>query len=357
MRAGLIGFGYAGRTFHAPLMRHTPGLVLAAVASRQPEAVRAALGAEVTVHAEPAALLARDDLELVVVATPNDSHHPLALAALQAGKAVVVDKPFALDALQAEALTREAQRRGQLLSVFHNRRWDGDFLTVRELLAQGTLGRIVHAELNFDRFRPVVRPRWREAAAAGGGLWNDLGPHLLDQALQLFGAPVALQVDTAGLRDGATADDWFHVQLRHAGGLRVSLHASAVAAHAGPRFVLHGTRGGYRKWGLDPQEDALRAGQAPDAAHPAAWGADPQVGEWLRHDPAAADKAMSATAWPTQPGRYPAYYAGVVAALRGHAPNPVPAGEALAVMRLLDLGRRSAAERRELPVPPDLLPP
>lgn len=350
VRAGLIGFGYAGRTFHAPLLRTTPGLVLAAVASSQGEAVRAALGEAIAVEPDAQALLRRSDIELVVIATPNDSHHPLALAALRAGKAVVVDKPFALSAMQAEELVREAEKRQLLLSVFHNRRWDGDFLTVRDLLASGRLGRIVHAELHFDRFRAQVRQRWRESTEAGGGLWIDLGPHLLDQALQLFGTPETLCADIAAVRDGAVADDWFHAQLRYVDGLRVTLHASALAAHAGPRFVLHGSLGGYRKWGLDAQEDRLKAGQQPDPERLSDWGADEQVGElrlWRSEEPG---DVLESHPLPTRHGEYPAYYGAVCAALRGRAPNPVAPREALSVMRLLDLGRRSAAERRELPV-------
>ncbi|HEX5686272.1 MAG TPA: oxidoreductase [Ideonella sp.] len=350
VRTGLIGFGYAGRTFHAPLLRTTPGLALVAVASSQTAAVQAALGLQVAIEPDAATLLRRDDIELVVIATPNDSHHPLALAALRAGKAVVVDKPFALTTDQAEELVREAEQRNLLLSVFHNRRWDGDFLTVRQLLASGQLGRIVHAELHFDRFRGQVRERWRESTAAGGGLWIDLGPHLIDQALQLFGTPETLYADIASVRDGAVADDWFHAQLRYVDGLRVTLHASALAAHTGARFVLHGTRGGYRKWGLDCQEDRLKAGEQPDPAHLADWGADPQAGElalWRAEEPG---DVLESRLLPTRNGRYPDYYSGVCAALRSGAPNPVPPREALTAMRLLDLGRRSAAERRELPV-------
>lgn len=357
VRAGLIGFGFAGRTFHAPLLLSAPGLVLAAVVSRHPQAVHDALGPEVAVHADAANLLARDDIDLVVIATPNDSHHPLARAALEAGKAVVVDKPFTLDAREAEDLIALAAQRGLLLSVFHNRRWDGDFLTVQALLASGRLGRLVHMESHFDRFRPQVRARWREAGGPAGGLWIDLGPHLLDQALQLFGWPQALTADIAALRDGAQTDDWFDARLRYASGLIVTLHASALAACAGPRFVLHGTRGGYRKWGLDAQEDALRAGQRPDPADLAAWGADPQAGELrvLPADDLTPNDEPTVQSWPTLNGRYPDYYSAICAALRGQGPNPVPATQALAVMRLLALGRQSAMDRRELECPPELV--
>lgn len=348
IRTALLGFGFAGQTFHAPLLRTTPGLQITAVASSQADRVHAALGAAVWVHNDPQAVLSRNDIDLVVIATPNHTHAPLARAALLAGKAVVVDKPFALDAAQALELVELAEGCGQLLSVFHNRRWDGDFLTVRALLASGQLGRISHAALHFDRFRPQVRARWREAAGPGGGLAIDLLPHLLDQALQLWGEPLAISADIAAQRDGAQADDYAHATLRYAEGLRVALHASALAAHAGPRFVLHGNRGGYQKWGLDTQEDSLKAGALPDPSQPAAWGADPQAGELLlAADPNQPD-TLQARAWPTQNGQYPAYYSAICAALRGQAPNPVPAREALAVMRWLDLARRSALERREL---------
>ena len=358
VRAGLIGFGYAGRTFHAPLLQTTPGLDLVAVSSSQGATAAAALSqpgaCAVDVLPTPEALLAREDIELVVIATPNASHAPLAEAALRAGKAVVVDKPFALSAEQAEALVRLADEQQRLLSVFHNRRWDGDFLTVQALLQDSAkpLGRLVQMEACFDRFRPQVRERWREQADSGGGIWLDLAPHLLDQALQLFGAPVALQADIASLRDGAQADDWFRCQLRYASGLRVGLQASTLAALPGPRFALHGTRVSYRKAGLDLQEDALKAGLRPDPADPAAWGADPNDGQLMLQTDGDVD--LQALPLITQPGRYPAYYAGVRDALRGRGPNPVSARSALAVMRLLDVGRDSARQQRELPCPPDL---
>jgi predicted dehydrogenase len=348
LRVGLVGFGYAGRTFHAPLLCSTPGLQLIAVSSRQPEAVHAALGTAVEVLADPLALVRHPALDLVVVASPNDTHHPLTLAALQAGKAVVVDKPFALDAAQAEALVREAEARGQLLSVFHNRRWDGDFLGVAALLQAGELGRIAHAELHFDRFRPQVRTRWREAAGPGGGLWIDLGPHLIDQALQLFGPPQAISADIATLRDGGQADDCFSARLRYASGLRVTLGASMIAAQPGPRFLLQGLHGSAIKWGLDTQEGALKAGRRPDPTQPQAWGHDPQPLQLQRARDAVAPEALSPDTRPVPHGCYGAYYAAVRDALRGQAPNPVPAREALAVMQWLDLGRRSAQERREL---------
>lgn len=342
LSVGLIGFGYAGRTFHAPLIAAAPGLQLAAVASSDADKVHAVFpAAEVVGHD---ALIVRADIDLIVIATPNDTHAPLALAALQAGRHVVVDKPFALSPEEARTLVDAATARRRLLSVFHNRRWDDDFLTLARVLREGRLGRVVEVVSHFDRFRPQVRARWREAAVPGAGLWMDLGPHLLDQALVLFGAPDAIRLDQATLRDGAVVDDWFDAQLRWEqgafAGLRMRLHASTLAAAPGPRFAVHGTRGSFVVHGLDEQEDQLKAGMAPGSA---GWGRSTrkavlheEVGGMLRQ-----------TELALEPGDYRAYYRGIVAALQGGEP-PVLAAEALAVQELLDAGQRSARSRAEV---------
>src|SRR6185369_7217421 len=229
IRVAIIGYGYATKTFHAPLIASVPGLALRAVSSSDASKVLADWP-QLAVEASPQALIAREDIDLVVVPTPNDTHHPLARAALLAGKHVVVDKPFTLTLAEAQDLCTVAKQCGRLLSVFHNRRWDGDFLTVRELVAAGTLGRLTHVESHFDRYRPTVRARWREQAGPGSGLWVDLGAHLLDQSVQLFGLPEAMTVDLMTQRDGAVTNDAFHALLRYADGLRVVLHATALAA-------------------------------------------------------------------------------------------------------------------------------
>ncbi len=349
LNIGLIGFGYAGQTFHAPLIRATAGLRLAAVASSHPATVHAALGDGVVVT-DPATLIADSTIDLVVIATPNDLHHPLALAALQAGRHVVVDKPFALDAAQAQALVDAAAHCGRLLSVFHNRRWDSDFLTLRRMLRDAVLGRPVQLVSSFDRYRPQVRARWREGAGPGAGLWLDLGPHLLDQALQLFGTPAELTLDQATLRDDGLADDWFHAQLRwgegpHAG-LRVHLQASMLTARPRPRFEVYGTRASFTVDGLDPQEALLKAGAGPGEIAGDDWGRDERRAMLWRSDGVDA----VGESLPLAVGAYPAYYAAVRDALLGRGPNPVPATEALAVQWLLDAGRQSALQRRALPV-------
>ncbi len=348
LRVGLMGWGGASQVFHAPLIRHTPGLQLVALSTSRPDEARAALGPAVDLHPDPAALLARGDLDLVVIPTPNDTHHPLALAALRAGCAVLIDKPFVLDETQGRELVDEAERRGLLLSVFHNRRWDADFLTARDLLRSGVLGTVRSARLHFDRFRPQVRARWREGDGPGAGLWMDLGPHLLDQALQLFGRPQAVGADLWVERPGGVGVDAFTARLRWADGLRVELSASMLAAQPGPRFVLHGSRGSWVKHGLDSQEDALKAGRFPGDGHP--WGVDPSPGRLLVLPPdAVAGTEPAPQAAPQRAGDYAAFYAALRDAVRGQSANPVPAGPVLDVMRLLDLGRQSARERRELP--------
>ncbi|MBB1599309.1 oxidoreductase [Variovorax sp. UMC13] len=345
LRVGLIGYGFAGQTFHAPVLSAVPGLELAAVASSQPDKVRADWPG-VAVEPDSAALLARPDIDLVVIAAPNAQHHPLAQAALEAGRHVVVDKPFTLDAAQARELAALAAQQGRLLSVYQNRRFDADFLTLRALLASGQLGRPVYFESHFDRFRPQVRERWREQAVPGAGLWVDLGAHLLDQAVQLFGRPDTLQLDTAALRDGAQVEDYFHAVLRYETGphapLRVVLHATTLAAHAAPRYLVHGTRGSYVKQGVDPQEDALRAGARPGGDD---WGVDPLLGDLKV---VAVENWVRDSSVPNHRGNYVAYYAAVRDAILGVGPNPVPPEQAVALMELLDLGTRSAREGRAL---------
>jgi len=343
LRVGLIGYGYAGKTFHAPLIAAVPALELAAVASSDASKVHADWPG-VAVLASPAELIARDDLDLVVIATPNDTHHPLARAALLAGRHVVVDKPFTValdDARELAALAREHRR---VLSVFHNRRWDGDFLTLRQLVADGALGRVVEMTSRHDRYRPEVRQRWREGAGPGAGLWFDLGPHLVDQALQLFGRPRAITLARDRTRDGALADDWFHASLRY-DRLHVQLHAGMLVAASAPRLAVHGTLASFVKEGLDAQEDALKAGVRPTWPPQPDWGIDPGRASLVTRtsDGSAVTQPVAMV-----PGAHMAYFAGVAAAIRDGAPNPVPPGEALDVMALIELGIRSATERREL---------
>jgi predicted dehydrogenase len=343
LKVGLIGYGYAGKTFHAPLISAVPDLHLVAVASSDAAKVHADWP-DVAVHATPAELIARADLDLVVIATPNDTHHPLARAALVAGCHVVVDKPFTVALADARELVALSRKRRLVLSVFHNRRYDGDFLTLRRLMGEGALGRVVEMTSRHDRFRPEVRQRWRESTGPGAGLWFDLGPHLVDQALQLFGQPRAITLARDLTRDGALADDWFHAHLRYER-LHVHLHAGMLVAASAPRLAVHGTAASFVKDGLDTQEDALKAGVRPAWPPQPGWGADPGPAALIMR---AGDGGTARTPVALQPGAHQAYFAAIAAAIRNEGPNPVPPDEALAVMGLIELGIASAGQRREL---------
>jgi predicted dehydrogenase len=351
IRVALVGYGNAGRIFHAPLISGVPGLVLHSIVSSKPEAVaRDWPGQRVVTTPEEA--FADADIDLVVIATSNTSHHPLAKAALLAGKHVVVDKPFTVTLAEAEDLLAVARVQQRVITVFQNRRFDADFLALKQVLASGELGRIVHFESHFDRFRPEVLQRWRDDDLPGSGLWFDLGAHLVDQALQLFGCPDDLFVDLAEQRDGARTTDYFHAQLRYGSrdpALRVLLHASALVPALGPRFAVHGTLGSFVKYGLDTQEDALKAGGRPrwdgQGATPAGWGRDPQVGQVVRH----VDGQPRAEPAPDVAGNYLAFYVQLLAHLRGQGPVPVSAAEAHQLVALLARGEVSARQGQRVP--------
>lgn len=339
IRVGLIGYGYASKTFHAPLIVGTPGMTLAAVSSSDASKVHADWP-NVSVVSDPKQLFNDPTLDLIVIPTPNDTHFPLARAAMEAGKHVVVDKPFTVTLSQARELEAMAKSRGLVLSVFHNRRWDSDFLTLKGLIAENKLGEISYFESHFDRYRPQVRNRWREQAGPGSGIWYDLGPHLIDQALVLFGVPVSITVDMAQLRPDAQTTDYFHAVLTYPQ-RRVVLHATMLAAAESARYIVHGTRGSYVKFGLDPQEDRLKAGERLPQED---WGYDMRDGVLTL----ASGDELDAQTLLTVPGNYPAYYAAVRDALNGQGENPVPASQAIRVMELIELGIESAKHRSTL---------
>jgi predicted dehydrogenase len=339
LRVAIAGFGLAGRRFHAPLVAATPGMRVAAIVTADPDRAAAAArehpGARVV--AEAGRLWDRPgELDLLVVAAPNRAHVPLARAAIAAGVAVVVDKPLAPTAVEGRALVDEAARAGVPLTVFQNRRWDGDLLTVRRLLSEGAVGEPARFESRFDRWRPEVdAAAWRERPGAGeaGGLLADLGPHLIDQAVLLFGPAVAVHAELDRRRPGARVDDDVFLALEHASGVRSHLGASMLAAAPGPRMRLVGTDGTYVVHGLDGQEAALRAGGSP---RDPGWGETPEelwgvlVGREGRRPV------------PTERGDYPAFYAGVARALREGGPMPVDPDDAVAVLEVIDAARRPA---------------
>jgi predicted dehydrogenase len=330
----LIGYGLAGRVFHAPMIAAVEGLRLAAiVSSRRAEIEKNRPG--VAVCAAPQEVFSDPAVDLVVVATPNVSHFEMTSRALAAGKHVVIDKPFALTAAEARRLM--AQAKGRILSVFHNRRWDSDFLTLKRLIAEGALGEVVYFESHFDRYRPQVKTGWREAAGPATGAWYDLGAHLLDQALNLFGRPLGITADLAALRPGALTTDYFRVLLRY-GKMRVVLTGNALAPADELRLRVHGSRASFIKYGLDAQEPFLAAGGKPDDP---GFGADPRPGHLIL--PGGAETAVASLR-----GDYREYYRGIRNTLLGVAPLPVSAGEALAVMELLEAGGESALRRCEV---------
>jgi predicted dehydrogenase len=330
IRVGLIGFGYAGRHFHAPLISATPGLALRVIGSRGGGAASVPPGAEIV--ADPDAAARHPDIDLVVLATPNDTHATLADTALRAGKHVVVDKPFTVTLAEARALAALAAGEGRILSVFQNRRWDSDFLGIRREIAGGGLGEVVELGSEMSRFRPEVRDRWRERPGPGSGLWYDLGPHLVDQALVLFGPPESVVADLRIQRRGGTATDWFHAILGY-GRTRVLLSSSMLAADTPPRFRVRGTSASLTKRRGDVQESQLVAGMTPGSP---GWGRDPDPmifrggGEGLQ------------TEIPAPAGRYLDYYAAIREAVRNGREPPVTPAQATTVMAVIEAGIRSS---------------
>jgi predicted dehydrogenase len=341
MRVALIGYGIGGAVFHAPLIAATPGLELAAVVTRDPErqdAVRSRYPDCEVADAAERLWQRAGNFDLVVVATPNDAHVPLALAAIRAGLPVVVDKPLAITPADGARIVAAAEEAGVPLTVFHNRRLDGDLLTIQRLLADGTLGQVHRFESRFERWRPQPRPgAWREAepAASGGGLLLDLGSHLVDQAVLLFGRPHRVYAEVDVRREGVRGDDDVFVALEHPDGVRSHLWASAVAAHLGPRFRVLGSRAAYVKHGLDGQEDALRDGATPDDP---GFGTETPESSGDLHEEDGQRRSV-----PTEPGDYRRFYVQLAAALRGEGPLPVDAADAVVVLRVLEAAAVSAA--------------
>jgi predicted dehydrogenase len=340
-RVALIGYGLAGSAFHAPFIETAPELSLAAIVTRD-ESRRELARAR---HPETELLDSANeiwgragDFDLVVVGAPARVHVPLATAAVEAGLPVVVEKPFAPTAGEGRALVKKTQERGVLLTVFQNRRWDGDFITLRKLVERGELGEVTRFESSFERWRPEVKPgSYAEEDPAAGGVLFDLGTHLVDQALQLFGRVRSVfgEIDTR--RPETRADDDVFVALTHESGVRSHLWMSAAATQSAPRFRVLGMRAGYVKYGLDVQEDALVAGGRPDEPD---WGREPEeawgvlgAGEDVRPVP-------------TEPGAYQDFYRGLVASLRDGTPPPVDPQDAVSGLEVLEAARLSADEGR-----------
>lgn len=341
-RVGLIGYGLAGVSFHAPFLVTTPGLRLTHIVTsnpdRQREAARNHPDARIVESADRLWESAAE-LDLVVVASPNRTHAPLTSQALALGLNVVVDKPFTTTVREALPLVSEAKRKGLVLTVYQNRRWDGDFITLRRLLAEGALGDPLRFESRFERWRPVPRDNWRERGTPeeAGGLLYDLGSHLIDQALVLFGPARSVYAELDRRRPKVQVDDDSFVALTHENGVRSHLFMSALAAHIGPRFRVLGTRAAYVKWGKDPQEVKLREGRRPD---------EPGFGDYPPEEAGTLGAAEDVRSVPTEPGAFKSFYEAVVESLRGLAPPPVDPLDAVSGLAVIEAARLSAAEGR-----------
>jgi scyllo-inositol 2-dehydrogenase (NADP+) len=359
IRCAVLGFGLAGKVFHCPFISAVPGLELTAIVQRTGDAAAKAYpSARILRSADEA--LADPTIDLVVVATPSETHFDLAAQALQAGKHVVVDKPLTSSSKSARALVSLSKVHKRILAPFHNRRWDGDFLTLRKLLHEGTLGRVVEIVSRFDRYRPLQRPNtWKEVASPATGFLYDLGPHLVDQALALYGPPARITAAIHHDRDRTDIDDAFDLVLDYdmpeARALRYSCHATMLAADPSARFLVNGTHGTFRKFGVDPQEPALVAD--PALRPPSLNSAEPWFPEsesaWgtvtVCRDLAQPGYLIRST-YPTIPGDYRQFYANVRDAILGKASLAVSAEDGYRTLRILDLARESHHQRQTLPV-------
>lgn len=342
---GLIGFGLAGRAFHAQVITRVPGLRLAAILQRSGNEA-AEKYPEVRVVRTLEELLTIKEIRLVVVATPNDTHYDLARRCLLAGRDVLVDKPFTTTVAEAKELVALAKETNRLLTVYQNRRFDGDFQTLLQIAQSGELGRIVNFEANYDRFRPQLKPgAWRERRGPGAGIFFDIGPHVIDYALVLFGMPDAITADIRSVREGAEADDTFDVAFHYRSGVRADLRSSILAATPRPHLSLRGTRGSFVKQSVDPQELNLRFGKIPESGP---WGAEPE--ENWGESTISENGQLTTRKVPSLDCDYRVFYANLRDALLGNAAQFVPREWGVDVMRLLELARKSSEERRTVPV-------
>jgi scyllo-inositol 2-dehydrogenase (NADP+) len=344
IEVGLVGFGLAGRAFHAPVIRAVPGLHLAAIVQRNGNDA-AEKYPDVRIVRSLDELISIPEIRLIVIATPNETHCPFARQCLEAGRDVVVDKPFTTTLEEAVSLVRLAKETGRLLTVYQNRRYDGDFQAIRQLAEAGKLGRIVRFESAYDRFRPQLKPSaWRETTRPGGGILFDIAPHLIDHALVLFGLPEAITADVRIERENAVADDAFDITLHYSDSMRAVLRSSILAAAPRPRFVLFGTQGSFVKQAFDPQEMNLRQGTIPEGKP---WGYEPEESWGVLTVPKG--DLFEQRRIPSASCDYRDYYANVRDALLGRATPAVTPEYALNVMRILELARESSQKRCTIP--------
>jgi predicted dehydrogenase len=340
IKTAVLSFGMSGRLFHAPFLQVHEGFELSAVWERSKnEAEKIYPGVKTYRTLEE--LLADEAIELVIVNTPNSTHSGYTQKALEAGKHVVVEKPFVVRSEEAEPLMALAKEKGVLLTVYQNRRWDSDFKTVKKVVDEGALGEIVEAEFHFDRYKQELSAKQhKEIPAPGTGVLFDLGSHILDQALLLFGVPEAVFADIRILRPISKVDDYFEVLLYYPN-LRVRLHASYLVREPIPSFILHGTKGSFLKWRADVQEEALQAGNAPGTPD---WGVEPVTERGLLHTEVNGHVIRETI--PTEIGNYMGYFDALYEAIRNGAPAPVPPQDAVNTVRIIEAAFRSSEEKR-----------
>lgn len=342
IKVGLASYGMSGKVFHAPLLVSNPHYQLTHVLERRSEKAKQDFP-NVTIVKDFEGLLQNDDLELIVINTPNALHYEMAHKVLEAGKHVVVEKPFTVTVQEAEALMRLAQQKNCVLTVFQNRRWDGDFMTVRKIVAEGLLGRLVEYEAHYDRFVNGVRPdTWKETSGPGSGILYNLGSHMIDQAVVLFGRPKAITADIGAFRRGSEIDDYYDITLQF-DGIKAVLKSSYLVREPGPRYVLHGTTGSFVKYGIDPQEEALKERRLPVGDN---WGKE-MTSDWGKFNGEVNGLHYTGTI-ATLPGDYPAFYHNLYEAIREGKSLAVKPEEAALVIELIELAMKSSNERRTL---------
>jgi predicted dehydrogenase len=344
IRAGLLGFGLGGKVFHAPLLSSVDGIELAAILERTTNKAQERYP-HITTYRSLDAMLADSSLGLIVVSTPSGTHFDLAKQILSAGKNLVVDKPMCASSAEIAQLMELAKSKGVLLAPFHNRHWDGDYLTLQKLLQEGSLGRLVSFESTLDRWRPAARTDrlWKESPAEAGGVLLDLGTHLADQALMLFGKPASVGAELRCERTGQTVNDAFTLRL-HYPELEVTLGATCLSALERPRFYLRGTKGNYWKYGVDQQEAELV--KITRIASPT-WGQEASS-HWgtLAVD---VDGGMVTRPVKPIPGDYRKYYEGIRDALLGKAPAPTSPIDSWRVARIMEWATISSEQHRDIP--------
>ena len=339
IKTALIGYGFSSQTFHIPFLLCNKNFQISAISSSKPELVKSQLP-DAVVYESAEALITESDVDLVIITTPNELHFPLAKLALEHGKHIVIEKPFVTNSEDGKTLIELAKKHNRIASVFQNRRWDGDFLTVKKLISEERLGAVRIFESHFSRFRPTPKQRWRESGELGSGILFDLGPHLIDQALQLFGMPNAITAQCKMMRDGAASVDFFHLVLHYENHLAI-LEASPYSAAPNARFSVQGTKAQYVVQGLDPQEDLLKAGISP------------KFDSWAQEDEENfgqlyTDDQMKII--PTERGKYQCYFAKLATAINDGEPNPVSLDEALQNIRLIELAMESSESGKTLTV-------